>query len=383
MRNTLWTAKVLLKLNTMKIKIIIAASLFFLFSCSEKKEKKMGVISEEYSTRSGFKINNSQRRLANIKIEPVKMKNISEEILLTGSIVPDENKSSQINSRIMGRIDKLYFKFTGSTIHKGDLLYEIYSEELQVTQKDFRFISQKATAKSNSDEYFNQLKESAKSKLLLWGLTETQIDGLEKSKETNTDTDTKIYSNTNGIITDILVREGDYLMQGASLFRINDLSTLWVEAQLYSHELASVRNNAEAEIILEGFGNIKTHISFVSPALNSNSIVNIVRAEIPNTNQQLKPGMLATIRLKIKSKNALVLPVDAILQEAKGNSVWIQKADSTFESRMVITGIRNNDEIEIMDGLIEGENVVVTGAFLINSEFKLKRDADPMGGMKM
>ena len=367
----------------MKIKIIIAASLFFLFSCSEKKEKKMGVISEEYSTRSGFKINNSQRRLANIKIEPVKMKNISEEILLKGSIVPDENKSSQINSRIMGRIDKLYFKFTGSTIHKGDLLYEIYSEELQVTQKDFRFISQKATAKSNSDEYFNQLKESAKSKLLLWGLTETQIDGLEKSKETNTDTDTKIYSNTNGIITDILVREGDYLMQGASLFRINDLSTLWVEAQLYSHELASVRNNAEAEIILEGFGNIKTHISFVSPALNSNSIVNIIRAEIPNPNQQLKPGMLATIRLKTKSKNTLVLPVDAVLQEANGNSVWIQKADSTFESRMIMTGISNNEEIEITMGLEEGENVVVSGAFLINSEFKLKRDADPMGGMKM
>lgn len=365
----------------MQTKIIVVASLFILFSCSKKKEEKMDVKSEEHSAMRSFKISNSQMRLANIKIEPVVRKNISEEILLTGSIVPDENKSSQINSRIMGRIDKLYFKFTGINIRKGDLLYEIYSEELQAAQKDFLFASRKATTKSNSDEYFKQLKESAKSKLVLWGLTETQIDELEKTKEASTDT--KIYSNVNGIITDILLREGDYLMQGASLFRINDLSTLWVEAQLYSHELASVRNNAEAEIILEGFGNIKTHISFVSPALNSNSIVNIVRAEIPNTNQQLKPGMLATIRLKIKSKNALVLPVDAILQEAKGNSVWIQKADSTFESRMVITGIRNNDEIEIMDGLIDGENVVVTGAFLINSEFKLKRDADPMGGMKM
>ena len=216
---------------------------------------------------------------------------------------------------------------------------------------------------------------------MLWGLTETQIDELEKTKEASTDT--KIYSNVNGIITDILLREGDYLMQGASLFRINDLSTLWVEAQLYSHELSLVKNNDEAEISVEGFGNLNAHISFVSPALNSNSIVNIVRAEIPNTHQQLKPGMLASVRLKTKSKNALVLPVDAVLQEANGNSVWIQKRDSTFESRMVITGIRNNDEIEIMDGLIEGEKVVVTGAFLINSEFKLKRDADPMGGMKM
>ena len=365
----------------MQTKIIITATLLFLFSCSKRRGEKMDVASEEHRVMSSFKISNSQMRLANIKIEPVVRKNISEEILLTGSIVPDENKSSQINSRIMGRIDKLYFKFTGISIRKGDLLYEIYSEELQAAQKDFLFALQKTIIKANSDEYFSRLKESAKSKLLLWGLTETQIDELEKTKEASTDT--KIYSNTNGIITDILVREGDYLMQGSSLFKINDLSTLWVEAQLYSHELASVKNMDEAEIILEGFGNIKTHISFVSPALNSNSIVNIVRAEIPNTNQQLKPGMLATIRLKTKSKNTLVLPVDAVLQEANGNSVWIQKADSSFESRMVVTGIRNKDEIEIIDGLIDGENVVVTGAFLINSEFKLKRDADPMGGMKM
>ena len=152
---------------------------------------------------------------------------------------------------------------------------------------------------------------------------------------------------------------------------------------MYSHELLSVKNNDEAEISIEGFGNLKTHISFVSPVLNSNSIVNIIRAEIPNPDQQLKPGMLATIHLKTKSKNTLVIPVDAVLQEANGNSVWIQKADSTFESRMVMTGISNSEEIEITMGLREGENVVVSGAFLINSEFKLKRDADPMGGMKM
>lgn len=339
--------------------------------------------SAEHVAMSSFKISDSQMRLANIKIEPVAMKNISEEILLTGSIVPDENKSSQINSRFMGRIDKLYFKFTGATISKGDLFYEIYSEELNSAQKDFLFASQQATSKSNSDEYFNQLKTSAKNKLLLWGLTERQLSELEQSKEINTTT--KIYSNTNGIITEILVREGDYVMEGASLLIINDLHSLWVEAQLYSNEMSLVKNNQEAEIYIEGFSkqNLKSHISFVSPELNSNSIVNLVRAEITNENQQLKPGMLATIRLKTKSKNTLVLPVDAVLQEAKGNSVWIQKADNTFERRMVKTGISNNDEIEITMGLKEGERIVVSGAFLINSEFKLKRDADPMGGMKM
>ena len=320
-------------------------------------------------------------RLANIKVEPVTIKNISEEIILTGSIVPDENKSSEVNSRIMGRIDKLYFKFTGESINKGDLLYEIYSEELQTAKKDFLFALQQAGSKSNNDEYFNSLKESAKNKLLLWGLTENQLSELEQTKEINITT--KIYSKTNGIISDIIVREGDYVAEGTSLLKINDLSKLWVEAQLYSHELLSVKNNDEAEISIEGFGNLKTHISFVSPVLNSNSIVNIIRAEIPNPDQQLKPGMLATIHLKTKSKNTLVIPVDAVLQEANGNSVWIQKADSTFESRMVMTGISNSEEIEITMGLREGENVVVSGAFLINSEFKLKRDADPMGGMKM
>ena len=341
----------------------------------------MDVVSEEHAAMSSFKISGSQMRLANIKIQPVRMKNISEEIILTGNIVPDENTASQINSRFMGRIDKLYFKFKGEAIQKGDLLYEIYSEELQSTERDFLFASQRAGNKSNSDIYFNSLKESMKNKLLLWGLTQTQLFELEQTKEINSAT--KIYSNTNGIISDIRIREGDYVMEGSPLFSISDLGSLWVEAQLYAHELSLVKKYDEAEISTEGFEHIKTHISFVSPALNSNSMINIVRAEILNPNLQLRPGMLAIIRLKTKSKNSLVLPVDAVLQEANGSSVWIQKADSTFESRMVITGISNNEEIEITMGLKEGENVVVSGAFLINSEFKLKRDADPMDGMKM
>lgn len=365
----------------MKTKIILAALLLFLFSCSKKKDNKIDEKSEEHAAMSSFKISDSQMRLANITVAPVAMKSISEEILLTGSILLDENKSSQINSRIMGRIDKLYFKFTGSTISKGDLLYEIYSEELQSAKKDFLFASQQAASKLNNDEYFNQLKESAGNKLLLWGLTEAQLSELEQTKEINITT--KIFGSTNGVITEILVREGDYVMEGTSLFKLNDLSSLWVEAQLYSSELQSTKSNEEAEISIEGFRNINARISFVSPVLNSNSIVNIVRAEIQNPNQQLKPGMLAIIRLKTKSKNTLVLPVDAVLQEANGSSVWLQMADGTFESRMVLTGIRNDDEIEITMGLEEGEKVVVTGAFLINSEFKLKRDADPMDGMKM
>lgn len=358
-------------------------ALLILGSCSKKSEEKMNMTVEEHAVMDSFKISDAQLKLANIEVMPAEIKNISEEILLTGSIVPDENKSSQINSRIMGRIDKLYFKFTGENIHKGDLLYELYSEELQTAQKDLLFASQQAVSKSNNNVYFNQLKESAKNKLLLWGLTEAQVAEIEQTNEINITT--KFYSNTSGTITGIMVREGDYVMQGAPLFMINDLRSLWVEAQLYSSELAKVKNFDEVKISVEGFSkqNLKSRISFVSPELNNNSIVNIIRAEIQNPNQQFKPGMFATIRLITKTINALVLPVDAVLQEARGNSVWIRNNDGTFENRMVLTGIRNNDEIEITTGVEEGENVVISGAYLINSEYILKRDADPMAGMKM
>lgn len=367
----------------MKTKIFVAAAFLFSISCGKKENGKMNMTAEEHAAMNSFKINDAQMKLANIKTEPASIKNISEEIQLTGSVIPDENKSSQINSRIMGRIDKLYFKFSGASVSKGDVLYEIYSEELQAAKKDFLVASQRAASKSNSDDYFNSLKESAKNKLLLWGLTDAQVDELDKTQEINTDT--KIYSSTDGIITGIFIREGDYVMQGVPVFRINDLSTLWVEAQLYSGEMRSVKNNDEAEIKIEGFENrkMKSRISFVSPELNSSSIVNLVRAEIQNANQQFKPGMLATMLLKTKSLAAVVLPADAVLEESNGSSVWIQNADGSFESRMVMTGIRSGDEIEITMGVEEGENVVVTGAFLINSEFKLKRNADPMAGMKM
>ena len=367
----------------MKTKILFIFFITVFLSCVKKKEEKMNMTAEEHADMDKFKFSEAQLKLANIKVESIEMKNISEEIVLTGTVVENENKSVQINSRIMGRIDQLYFKFTGSTVRKGDLLYEIYSEELLAAQKDYLFAVQEAISKSNNDGYLNQLKESAKNKLLLWGLTEPQLAEMEKTKEINFTT--KVYSNENGIITDVLVREGDYVTEGATVFKLNDLSSLWIEAQLYSNELQSVKKNTEVEVKIDGFNNqrINANISFINPELNNNSIVNLIRAEITNTDFKFKPGMLATIRIKVKLKNTLVLPMDAVLVEADGSSVWTQKADGSFEVRMVKTGIRNNNEIEITTGLKEGEKVVVGGAYLMNCEFKLKRDADPMGGMKM
>lgn len=343
----------------------------------------MNMTEEEHSSMNKFIFSEAQLKLANIKVESIEMKNISEEILLTGKIVPDENNATQINSRIMGRIDKLYFKYAGESIHKGNLLFEIYSEDLMVAQRDYLLALQQTENKSYNHEYLKQLKTSSKNKLILWGLTELQLAELEKTKKINSTTN--IYSDVSGIITDVTVREGDYVMEGTPVYKLNDLSSLWVEAQLYSNELQSVKKNTEAEIIVDGFTNqsLKTKISFINPELNNNSIVNIVRAGIPNADYKLKPGMMATIRIKTKSKNALVLPVDAVLQEPDGSSVWVQNSDGSFKNKMVMTGIRNKNELEITMGLNAGEKVVVSGAYLINSEFRLKQDSDPMAGMKM
>ena len=124
-------------------------------------------------------------------------------------------------------------------------------------------------------------------------------------------------------------------------------------------------------------------VSFISPEMHANSKISPIRVELSNTDYMLKPGMAATVLIQSKTKNAIALPLDAVLQDSKGASIWVQNDKGSFENRMVQTGLRNSDEIEILEGLSEGERVVVSGAYLIQSEYQFKKGSDPMAGMKM
>ena len=224
---------------------------------------------------------------------------------------------------------------------------------------------------------------ASKNKLLLWGLNEAQISELEKTKQskiTNT-----IYSNAAGTITEIPFKEGDIVTEGSKIYQIADLSSLWVEAQIYSNELGILKGGEKVEIIPEAFPEETTEgtITFSNPELQSESKINLVRIEVKNPSGKFKPGMQASVIHRSDEKKSIVLPVDAVIRDAKHSVVWIHNKDGGFESRMVETGIENKFRIEIKSGLQVGEKVVVSGAYLINSEYVFKLGMMPMGDMKM
>ncbi len=325
-----------------------------------------------------IKLNAQQIKLAGIKTEKASISNIGKETILSGTFNINQNHTSQISSKIDGRIERLYHKITGEEIGEGEPVFDLYSRELLLTEEEFL---------TNLDKpnggIAENMVQASKNKLRLWGLTETQISNLEKNKEakiTNT-----IFSKTSGTIIEIPVREGDFVKEGTRIYKLADLKKLWVEAQVYSTEIELLREGTSVEIIPESMPEevMDGKISFSNPGFQNESKILLARIEVNNIQKKFKPGMEARIIHQTKEKKALVLPSDAVIRSGKHSQVWIQTQKGSFEVRMVETGIENNDKIEIVSGVTEGDDVVVKGAYLINSEYIFRKGMMPMGDMKM
>lgn len=328
-----------------------------------------------------IKLNPEQIKLANVKVDTVRKSSIGKETTLTGVFTVNENKTEQIASRINGRIEKLYHKILGEEIKAGEPVYDLYSRQLMLAQEEYLITIDKSKLLGGAS-----VISSAKNKLQLWGLSPGQISELEKTKQSKIVN--AIYSKVSGAITEISVKEGDNIEEGTKIYKLADLSSLWVEAQFYSNELGLLEEGKKVEIIPEGMPEEITEgaITFSSPELQEETKINLVRVEVDNSRKKLRPGMQAYVIHHSEEKKAIVLPVDAVVRDAKSAVVWIQNDKGGFESRMIETGIENKNKIEIISGLKTGERVVTSGAYLINSEYIFKRGMMPMenmSGMKM
>ena len=335
------------------------------------------------SSANAIKLSDQQVQLGNILTDTINSGMLGDKIVLTATLNIDQMKTTSISARVMGRIEKLYFKNMGDYVKKGERIYDLYSEELNNAKQELVLALERKNTLDNSIIDFNQLIQSAKYKLLLWGMSEAQIEELVKTKKTTTTT--TFFSNATGYITMLELKEGDYTMEGSTVMRLADLSTVWAEAQVYSSQLSQIDRSGIAEVQIPDIPGkkINRRIEFVNPEINPDTRINLVRVSIPNPGNHLKPGMSAYVFLKSRQHSMLSLPIDAVLRDGKGATVWIQTAKNTYESRMVVAGMETGDRIEIKSGLKAGDIIVTSGAYLINSEYIFKNGANPMAGMKM
>jgi Cu(I)/Ag(I) efflux system membrane fusion protein len=316
-------------------------------------------------------LSDQQVQLGNIQVDTIGKVKIGNTTVLNATINIDETKSSVISNRVAGRIDKLYFKNTGDYLKKGDRLYDLYSEALNNAKQEYILAIEKEKVLDHSIIDFKQLVESSRNKLLLWGMNADQIALLGKTKQASSIT--TFYSSASGTITAFESHEGDYIAEGGTILRLADLSSLWAEAQVYISQLSMIDVKGKALVQLPELGkDISGQIELVNPEINPDTRINLVRIRIPNTADQLKPGMIAYVVLTNRQTNALTLPSNAVLRNEHNNIVWIQTGHNTFKSIPVKTGLEDGDLVEIVSGLQAGDNVVINGAYLLNSEFIFK-----------
>lgn len=344
-----------------------------------KMELTKTVISPEQD-KGSIKLSETQMKLGNIITQKVEMTSIGEGINMRGTIVQDERKTNAISSRVPGRVDKIYFKNDGEAINIGDKVYEIYSEQLQAAIKQYLLLKEKAAQLNNSAVNYDQMLRSAKDKLSVWGLGENQIANLNQNNTSNL---VPFYSKVKGVVRKINIAEGDYVNEGSSILEVADLSSLWIEAEAYPQDLKVIKPGLKVNVTVDAFQNevIEGKITFENPELKEQSRINIVRIEMSDKDEKYKPGMRVTVTAFLKETKAISIPEEAILFQPEMNTVWVVKDQGLFIPKMVETGVTSNGRVEIKSGLTEGEIIVISGAYLIDSEYRLRTGSGNMPGM--
>lgn len=330
----------------------------------EKKEK-----SHEGHKDNFITLDNRQQLLAGIETDTVKFNTILPVSTILGTVSIDEEQVTTISSRVKGRIDKLYVKTSGEYLRKGNPVYAIYSEELLAEEKEFLALSEKEKQGKIANKFLDDMLTASKNKLLLWGLTENQISELSKNKTASSQI--IFHSQSEGYVTEVFIKEGAYVDEGASLMELAELKQVWVEAQVYSDEKINENNSFHIYSATSLGESYNGRLLFNNPSMEEGRKIQLLRLSVDNTKNKLIPGMMVYVNPKKVSQPVLSVPKSAVLLE-KMKTVWIKINETTFEQRMVETGAENKYLIEMLSGIKEGEIIVTSGAYLISSEFILK-----------
>lgn len=354
-----------------------AMAILFLIGCSEGGNKLAGSQQSVTPTSSDLMLTDTQMRLANITTQKVSLQSIGQTIVINGRFVANEERTNVISSRATGRIEKLFIKETGRSVTKGEPLYELYSETLLTLQQEYLLAKEQYETLGKSESRYQSFLKSSEKKLLLYGLTEKQVQQLAMSKSATPRI--TFLSPASGVITEVTASEGQYLPEGGALYKLEDLTQLWLEAELYPQESGLVSLGDAIEARINGESNpVKATVTFLSPEYRANTQLVIMRAVIPNTSLTLKPGMQAQVVFSHSARKVLAIPANAVIRSEKGAHVYVQTDINTFQPRKVKTGLEDFINVEIAEGLKENEVIAVSGAYLLYSELILKKGADPM-----
>ena len=327
-----------------------------------------------------------RQQLVGIRTASAEVRPMVRKIRTVGIVTYDETRVAQVFSKVEGWIETLAVNYTGKLVQKGQPLFTLYSPDLVSTQEEFLLaLKAKQTLGSSSIKEISagsdSLLESAHRRLSLWDISEEQIRELEKSgkpKRTLT-----LYSPISGFVLKKDALQGMRVMPDKELYTIADLSTVWVNADIYEYELADIRVGQRATISLSYFParTFAGKVSWISPILDEKTRTAKVRLEFANRDFILKPEMYANAEIDIDAGRKLAVPDEAVLDSGLRKVVFLDKGEGRFEPAEIKTGRKFDGYYEVIEGLSPGQRILASASFLLDSESRLKEAMGAMAGM--
>ena len=283
-----------------------------------------------------------------------------------GEVEVGEDELSVVNLRFSGWVEQIYADKTGDPVEKGDILFDIYSPGLVSAQEEYLLALRMQGAKS-------PLARSARRKLELWDIEKSDIDSIARERRVRRAL--PIRAPRSGFVLKKSILEGARIQEGSDVYHIGDLSRIWVTAEVYEYDApwVEVGQPAQMELTYEPGKVIEGKVAYIYPTLDKSSRTLMVRLEFENPDNRLKPGMFATIYIQFQRRDdVLVVPTEAIIHSGIRQLVFVTEDDGHFAPREITTGlVGDRDGTEVLSGLSEGDLVVVSGQFLLDSESQL------------
>jgi Cu(I)/Ag(I) efflux system membrane fusion protein len=327
--------------------------------------------------RAAITLSPERRRVLGLRTAPVERVNLQRTIRTVGRVTADERRLHHVHTKFEGYVERLFVDFVGKEVRRGEPLVSIFSPELVATQEEYLLALRarerlaaggiESVAQGGAD-----LVDAARRRLLLWDIRPSDIERLERTGTVRRTLD--LYSDVDGYVVEKHALQGMRITPSETLFDIADLSHLWVLADVYESDLPAVRLGMTADVTVAHVPDRTWTgaVTWVSPTVEEKTRTVKVRVEVDNRDRELKPEMFADVVLKTDLGNGLVVPDNALVQSGTRTLVFVDLGDGTLEPREIQIGAKTAAGIQVRRGLAEGERVVTSANFLLDSESSLK-----------
>lgn len=310
---------------------------------------------------------------------------VTREVRAVGTVTYDERRLVSLNPKIEGWVEELFVDYTGARVRRGEPMLRVYSPAMVAAQEELLLARRLAERTADAPDTraaanAEALLAAARRRLAYWDVPEDEIRRIEETGEPRKAL--MLRAPASGVVVEKHAQEGARVMPGTPLYHIADLSSVWVEAEVFERDLSLVREGQEATVTLEAYpgATFAGRVTYVYPTVSMEARTARVRLEIPNVEGRLKPGMYATVRLSSPAYGPTVtVPRSAVLNTGERSVVFVRGAGGVLAPREVRTGLTAGERVAILEGLEAGEIVVASAAFLIDAESSLGAAMKAMG----